>query len=33
MKYDDKFKKEAVRLSFEIGIKEAAKKLDVMSYK
>ena len=32
MKYDDKFRKEAVRLSNEIGVAEAAKKLGIPYY-
>lgn len=32
MKYDDRFRKEAVRLSLEIGVGEAAKKLGIPYY-
>ena len=32
MKYDDRFRKEAVRLSLEIGVGEAAKKLRIPYY-
>lgn len=32
MKYDERFRKEAVRLSFDIGIGDAAKKLGIPYY-